>query len=124
MNNRISIEEFDYVYIVWVCICIIFIVFIILQCLELIRFYNYGKVPKGENINCRECKWWHQNFSEQEIFVPICVRPSIIRKSRKCRGKCNYMRYKNVEPYPKSIIVLVVEFLLLLINFLLTFLAI
>ena len=117
MNNLIGIVMPLNFKIFAVCICITSLVLMVLQFVELIRFHNYGKVPKTEKVDCKECLWRHEVKSGRSISVPHCIRPTIFAKNAICKGQCKEMRYQNIPHYPKSLVAFAVEAILAVINF-------
>lgn len=100
-----------------ICISILSFVLVILQIVELFRFHNYGKVPKNEKVDCKECIWRHEVKSGNSVAVPHCIRPAILAKDAICRGQCKDMRYQNIPQYPKSLMTFGLEAILAVINF-------
>ncbi len=117
MNDKTEITMFLDIKTIIFCICIMSGVLIILQFIELLRFYNYGKVPKNQKVDCKECSWRYDINSSKSISVPHCIRPAIFLKSNICKGQCKYMKYSNIPTYPKSLRTLVLESILSVINF-------
>lgn len=118
MDNTQAVQEFDTnLEKIIICICVISAVLLIMQILELIRFYRYGKISPDLKLNSNECKWQHISKTKNGIVIPCCTNPRIFKKNIKCSGPCNKMRHKDLPPYPKSLMWLITEALLALINF-------